>query len=104
MTTPLARLRRHLLVVLIWGFPLALLATWMLTGATRTAVLRWWFLGGFAFLVSFVAWLGISFTRWRQEQAMHMTKVETLAARAGLTDAIDHLTHVETSPPKADDA
>jgi hypothetical protein len=104
MTTPLARLRRHLLLMLVWGFPLVLLATWMFTGATRTVVLRWWFLGGFAFLVSVGAWFVVAITRMRQEQAMAITKIETLAARFELREAIERLTHVDASPPKADDA
>lgn len=57
----------------------------------RIFLLRWFFFGGFVFLIGVGVWAVITITRMKREQAVALGILNALAASAGLQRATDRL-------------
>lgn len=58
---------------------------------TWIQILRWFLLLGFLFQIGVSVWAIMMMIRMRREQAIAIAVLNTLAARAGLKQAIDHI-------------
>lgn len=97
----LQKIRARLPHLVLWGVPMTfLLALVIFQGEHRTLVMRWLFFFGFIFQFWVGAWVVITVTRMKHEQAITITMLKMIGSRNELKSAIDQWTDREAEPPK----